>query len=415
MKPRGLEWLLAAGLLVATASPARAQDATQQAKTLFDVGAQAYQAGNFQAAIQAFGEAYRLAPRAGILFSMAQAHRRQYFIGKRPEHLREALRAYREYVAKVEQGGRRAEAAQAIAELEPMAERLDKTPEASRPPPEVKPQTRVMVTSQTRDATIALDGARAVELPLIAEVKPGKHTLEVSAPGYFPEKREIQAADGGVVALDIPLRERPSVLTIAAGAGADVTIDGRLSGATPLAKPIELTPGSHLVSLTKGGHRAFAEEIDLGRGEARTLTVKLEQTPQRIASYMLIGVGAAGAVAGGVLAGFAVREQKLAQDIDAQREKGGLAEAKIADYDEHRAARDEYRRAAGIALGGALLVGGTGLLLFVFDRPGATAAPRRRDDAPKPAAPQPRDAPMEMSAVPLIGPGLYGASLSGRF
>jgi hypothetical protein len=39
----------------------------------------------------------------------------------------------------------------------------------------------------------------------------------------------------------------------------------------------------------------------------------------------------------------------------------------------------------------------------------------RRDDAPRPAPTPGGDRPMELSAVPLVGPGFYGASLAGRF
>ena len=44
-----------------------------------------------QPAIKAFDEAYRLAPRPGVTFSLAQAHRRQYGLDRKPDDLRGAL------------------------------------------------------------------------------------------------------------------------------------------------------------------------------------------------------------------------------------------------------------------------------------------------------------------------------------
>ncbi len=41
----------------------------------FDAGARAYESGQFEAAIQAFDQAYAISPREGLLFSLAQAHR----------------------------------------------------------------------------------------------------------------------------------------------------------------------------------------------------------------------------------------------------------------------------------------------------------------------------------------------------
>lgn len=403
---------LALALLLAAPS-ALAQD--DQARALFSAGAQAYEAGRYPAAIQAFQEAYRLSPRPGILFSIAQAYRRQYTADRQAGNLHSAIRHYREYIAKVEQGGRRADAISALSELEPLADRLGASGAAAPPPPARASATRVMVSAQIKEATIALDGQKPVEAPLIAEVKPGKHTLRIVAPGYFPEDREIQAAEGGVVALDIPMREKPGLLTVVARDGAEVAIDGRVAGTTPLPRALELTPGTHFVTVTKRGHKAFAQEMDLGRDEAKRVVVSLDTTGQRVGAYVLMGAGAAAAVAGGVLAGVAFYDQKQAQAIDDRRvSKGGLSVADLASYDSYRGARDELRRAAGIAFGSALVVGGTGVLLAIFDTP-AAGPPRMRDQSPKPGAPVPRDRPMEMSAAPVIGPGFYGASLSGHF
>lgn len=414
MIPRNVQRALVVALALA-AAPAAAQDATEQAKILFNAGAQAYEAGKYPAAIQAFAEAYRLAPRPGILFSMAQAYRRQYTADKQPANLRAAIKHYRDYIAKVEQGGRRADAVQALSELEPIAERLGAADAAAAaPPPERKAATQIMVSAQTKEATIALDGGKPVEAPLIAEVKPGKHTIVIDAPGYFPEEREVQAAPGGVVALDIAMREKPGLLTIATVGGADVSIDGRLTAQTPLAQPIELTPGRHFVAVTKRGHKAFAEDIEIGRGETKRIDAKVEITGQRIGAYVLMGVTGAGVAAGGVVAWLAMREQRDAQDLDTKRQKtGGLTTAELGQYQAHQRNRDELRRAAGIALGGAFVVGATAVMLAVFDVPTVTAA--KRDGAPKPTTPTPRERSMEVAATPIITPGFYGASFSARF
>jgi hypothetical protein len=415
VKPCSPALALAFSLLLASA-PALAQDATAQAKTMFNAGAQAYEAGQFPAAIQAFGEAYRLAPRPGILFSMAQAHRKQYYVDRQPAHVREAVRLYREYVARVEAGGRRTDAAQALAELEPILEKLGAADAgAAAAPVERKAATRLMVSAQSREATITLDGGKPVEAPLIAEVKPGKHTVKVVAAGYLPEEREVQAAEGGIVALDIPLKEQPALLSVSTRDGADVAIDGRNAAATPLARPIEVTPGRHFIAVTRRGYHAFAEDVDFTRGETRTLTVHLEATGQSTAAYSLIGVGAAGLLAGGVLAAVAVVQQGKAQTLDDRRtQQGGLSLADLAQYTSYLDTRNEVRTAAGVTFTGAVLVGGIGVLLAIFDRP-VVGTGARRDEAPKPAVPAPREHPMELSATPLLGPGLVGAAVHGRF
>ena len=407
----------AAATVIALARPAVADDAAAlaQAKTYFNAGAQAFEAGSFNAAIQAFEQAYRLAPKPAILFSVAQAHRRQYYLDRRPDHLREALRLYRDYITKVEQGGRRADAAAALAELEPIAGRLDPAPAA--PAGEVKAPTRLMVSSQTRGARVTLDGAAPSDAPLIGDVKPGKHTVRIEATGFFSEEREVLAADGSLVAVDIPLRERPARVSVNAASGAQVSVDGRPAGSAPLSAPIELPSGRHLVTVVRNGSRAYSVEVDLARGEERRLDVRLETTGQRYASYALMSIGAGGLVVGGVLTGLALGAQRSAREIDDARASGNITGQQLDDYNRSLDQRETWRRAAGIAFGAGAVVAATGLVLFAFDQPKLAPALARDD---KPARPAPAEAPaappaLEMSAVPLISPGFVGGALTARF
>ena len=89
----GSACLLALALVLGTGGPASAQpgDASvAKAKELFDAGAREYENGRFDLAIQAFEQAYKIAPRDGIVFSMAQAHRRQFTRSSDPAHLARA-------------------------------------------------------------------------------------------------------------------------------------------------------------------------------------------------------------------------------------------------------------------------------------------------------------------------------------
>jgi hypothetical protein len=410
-----------AAALAAAPAPARAQ--ADQAKMLFNAGAQAYDAGQFPAAIQAFEQAYKLAARPGILFSIAQAHRKQYYVAKNPEDLRAALKGYRDYLAQVPQGGRRSDAAEALVELEPLVAKM----EAGGMPvaPAAPAATRVMVSSQTGGALVSLDGGKPAEAPLIAEVKPGKHSLKVASPGYFDESREIEVGAGSMSALDIPLREKPGRLTLRTQAGAQVSLDGRFIAATPLTQPIDVEPGRHLIGISKNGYRGYTQEIEIGRDELKSLDAPLVSTTQRKASYVLFGVGVAAAVGGGVLAAMSIHEQQLATDFRTRQSKGqalcgpGTPDADCTvyvrtNYTSHVTSRDDFRRDAGIALGTAVVIGTTGVALFALDFPSLLGVvPKVRDSAPK-AAPI-KERSMEMSAVPLVVPGFYGASLTGTF
>lgn len=396
-------------------------DAIGEAKALFNAGAQAYERTQYTAAIHAFEQAYKLAPRPGILFSTAQAYRRRYIVDRRAEDLSTAIARYREYLDAVPQGGRRGDVITALAELEPLVARLtalDPGATAGPPPADLKPQTRLMISSPIEGAVVSLDGGPPAELPFIEEVEPGKHRVKISAPGHFDDERQIAAAEGGVVGLDIPLRERPALLTVAVEESAEVSIDGRLVGVAPLAQPIELSAGRHLVVLSRSGRRPFSRDVALSRAERRTLAVKLETTDQRYAALALMGAGVAGALAGGVIGALAIRQDGIAEDIyHGEIKKGNALPERRDRYVEALESREELRRAAGIGFSSGALVGGIGLLLFLTDFP-KSAPVLPRDEAP--AAPSPRwDAPgdpeMEISAAPALGPGFGGATLGGRF
>ena len=196
--------------------------------------------------------------------------------------------------------------------------------------------------------------------------------------------------------------------------GADVSVDGRIAAQTPLSRPIELPAGRHFVSVTKRGYRAFSDDVELGRGEQRTLRVPLDTTGQRVAAYALIGVAAAGALTGGSLAVVAMVKQGQAQTIDTTRTtQGGLTSADLGQYNSLVSTRNDLRTAASVALGATAVVGITGVFLAVFDTP-VLGPVAHKDEPGKPLAPR-VDRPMEVSVAPLAGPGIAGAVLSGRF
>lgn len=426
MKRAVLKAALAAAL-VALAQPAFAQKATPpadlaKAKMLYDVGAQAFEAANYVAAIKAFSEAYRIAQRPGLIFSIAQAHRKLYYLTKEPENLREALKYYREYASKVQQGGRRADVAEALAELEPLAARLDPTTTATTAAPataalmETRAQTQLMVSTQTKGAKVSLDGAEPTEMPLIRDVKPGPHKLKVTAEGHFDYEREVTVSEGSVVPFDVALREKPALLTIETDAGADIAVNGRAVATTPLIKPIELPPGRHFIAITKGGHKAVTQDIEVTRGQKKTIPFRLETTGQRIVSYTLL-VGGGVSVLAGVLLGLGAGSQEgVADEILRRKAAGNLTEDDIPNYNNAIRQRDEMRGAAVASLGTGVTLGAVGLLLYLFDTPKPFIPPGRLDDTQdKPSSPAPGELKMEVGGAPMLGPDFAGGMLIGRF
>ena len=64
----------------------------ERARTFFDAGAAAYASANYRDAVRSFERAYALAPRPAVLFSLAQAERKEYLASSNPVYLRRASR-----------------------------------------------------------------------------------------------------------------------------------------------------------------------------------------------------------------------------------------------------------------------------------------------------------------------------------
>lgn len=402
------------------AASARAQGGADEARKYFNIGAKAYQQGNYDDALAAFREAYRISQRPGLLFSMAQSHRMQYFRSNKPEDLKQSIALYREYLKKDPAGSRKGDSEQALAALVPILERLEGEGAAERmtaAPVMAPTKPRVMIDSAVPGATITFDGKPAGKLPFVKEVAPGKHRFVVKKEGYDDYSREFTVDPRiGVPPFDVPLVEKPAQLTIVAPEGAEVEVDGRPQGEAPL-PPIAVRPGRHFIAVTMNGREPYTRDIALRRGERRKLDAELESTGQRTASWIMMGVGVGGMIAGGVLGFAALGKESDAQDIlDEADTQGNLPAARLAEYEELREDRDDLRLAALITAGAGFAVTATGLVLFAFDSPRVRVPAREEQRTPEPEPTTPQSAPtMEVSAVPIVGPTFGGAALGGRF
>ncbi len=403
------------------AAPAKAESGppTGDSKAVFDAGVRAYQQGDFKAAIQAFEQAYRIDQRPGLLFSIAQAHRRQYAVDRRAGHIAVALKYFRDYVVTVQQGGRRADAVQAMNELEPIAQMLEREGQL-QPLEEQAPSTRLVVSSPVAEAKITVDDDKEPRpLPFIAEVTPGKHTLHVAREGFAPEERTVEVASGGVTALDIGLRELPGKVDVKGPAGASAWIDGRPSGRLPLSAPIEVSPGRHDVRVSLSGYEEHREEVDLARGGAQSVTATMRFTFQRKLAFGLAGGGALSLITGAILGGAALAEQGTAGSIKSDIDAGKVVcrDAGCAPLDRYNSAVDA-RNALGTAsvtlLGAGAVLAASGVLLYLFDVPSPVTPSKGTPDQPK-SAPTKVDVPLDLGVAPVFGPGYAGGTLHFQF
>lgn len=150
---------------------------------------------------------------------------------------------------------------------------------------------RILVRSTPAGASVSIDGKPTGRTPLTArDLALTGHTIVVSRPGFLSETRRVtlsaRAPSSNVtVALEAERAARSGSATKPAATGsltvdsrpkgAQVTIDGRAIGATPLTAP-GLAPGVHSVRVELAGHKPVTTTVSVKAGETAKLAVTLE-------------------------------------------------------------------------------------------------------------------------------------------
>jgi hypothetical protein len=317
--------------MLALAGEAPGRDAPAEARKLFRAGAQAYDAGNYVAAVKALQQSYEIAPIPATLFSISQACRLEYFATHDARWLERAIDGYRRYVEAVTSGGRRGDAVRLLAELEPM---LPRQPKPSRPEPIPEPPgTQLVIMAQVSGATASIDRGPSGPVPLIAEVAPGEHLVRVTADRYLPVEQKVGAIEGRLVAVDFTLTPVPARIHLEVEPDLTLAVDGRLVRRTaPSDPPIALEPGHHLLALSGRGREPWSAELELLPGAELSLSPELPTTGLHKLSIGMTVAAGASAVASGILTGLALSTDQSAHAIYVRSETMQISAPDAVDY-----------------------------------------------------------------------------------
>jgi tetratricopeptide (TPR) repeat protein len=353
--------MLAVALAVAPAPE------TSTARKLFDAGSLAYDRGRYGDATRAFSAAYELLPDPAIAFSLAQAHRRQYFAARDPADLVRAIELFRRYLDDVPDGGRRADAVDQLQALESVRSRLEDDGHVA-PARASAPSTELVIYAKASRAEVSIDDGAFVAVPAIFEATPGPHRIVVQAPGFVPEAATATAIDGRLMPFEVSLKEQPAVLHLRTRRGAAIAVDGRDIGRAPLREPIALASGRHAVSITAPGRVSATRTIELDRGQVRTFSVGLPRTVQRDAAWAMLGTSAGLWLAGGTTLGLALGFQRRGRRIDALRGERNIDASELQTLETSIRHRDQLRGATIGLWSGAAVAAVIGLVLIFTDR-----------------------------------------------
>lgn len=237
---------LALALALTLPRLAHAQD---DARAHFERGVTLYTDANFEAALVEFQRAYALGQNPNLLYNLGAVYES---LGRFVE-ARDALEAYR-------MRGTPATVATRAAELDARLARLR----------ERIGTLRVLIDVPGLRAR--LDG---VEVPVERlraglAVSAGVRVLTLDAEGYLPREERRDITGGQTVLVDGTLPRARGALDLRADVpAAQVIVDGRPAGETPLAEPLSLEVGEHEVRLQRAGYTPFTRRVTVTTTGAR--------------------------------------------------------------------------------------------------------------------------------------------------
>lgn len=289
---------LAFALLLPSAAPAaeasaaaEADSRTAEAKARFKQGVALYKQGRWGEAVEEFETAYRLKPHGVVRFNVAQCYEK---LGQ----VAQALKSYHLYLREVPEAEDKAAVLSSIASLEKsLADRG---------------LQQLLVFSEPPGAELAVDGQPQGRTPWSGELPLGAHKVALSLPGHESASQDVQLADKS-----LPVEVRlaataaaPPPATSAAPKEATTAPPATTTNARPEQKQRLWTwvvAGAAAASLVAavGCGVAAQSASDQLRGsvhDQKTAQSLHDQAQSSAtASNVLLGIGLAGAAAGGVL------------------------------------------------------------------------------------------------------------------
>jgi hypothetical protein len=183
----------AIALLLSLTTAAAQQDGDRaRARAEFERGVEAYGRADYNTALEAFSEAYRLAPHPVVRVNIANSYERL----NRPL---EALFHFERFLSEATSapGPQRREIEAAIRRLRRLIGEID-------------------LQVWPNGARVTIDGAEQRRAPLteLVRVTAGLHTIEVELEGYQSERRPLQVEGGQRVRVEIQLTQAPIATVI---------------------------------------------------------------------------------------------------------------------------------------------------------------------------------------------------------
>jgi hypothetical protein len=241
------------------ASPAPTPAAKAEARERFDRGLRLFENGENASALAEFKRANELIPTPLVLYNMGLV----YAAMNRPVEAVDTLGAFLTQASPAQRERRHASAIR-----DEQAARI----------------AQLLVKTET-PATIDVDGVEVGHTPLGAPIRlaSGAHIVGAQAPGYLPSRKEVtlagQVTETLALAL-LPAANRMAQLSVSSSpTAAEVLVNGKGVGLTPLAASVSVSPGVVRVEVRRPGYFRAERSLELGDGARGDLSFALEEDP----------------------------------------------------------------------------------------------------------------------------------------
>jgi hypothetical protein len=245
----------------APAAPAAPSPAAKaEARQRFDEGVRLFEKGENAAAMAEFKRAYELIPNAVVLYNIGLV----YAAMDRPVEAVDALD-------------------KVLAEAKGLSPAQVQRAQQTRGEQSARISEVAVVTD--KPAVVEVDGVDAGRTPLDhpLRVPSGTHVIAVLAPGSLPARKEITLAGRTAQTVSftlLPAESSNAHLTLNVSVpGAEVLVNGKSVGLTPLATSVAVAPGAAAIEVRRAGYRRETRNVRVDEGSNGTLAVALEEDP----------------------------------------------------------------------------------------------------------------------------------------
>jgi hypothetical protein len=311
MRAFGVAVIMGSAAAFAVAMPYRAEaaegdDTLSAGLSKFDEGRKAFEAGQFEEALNAFNASLKLLPSPNTRLYIGRCYRA---LGKTASAYTELKLAAHEAQDRLTASGEKRYGVTRDTANDEAAELETKVPRLVVAVPSNPPS----------GLALTINGKKLPEAAwgVAAETDPGTVVVEASGPRLVPFKKTVTLAEGAQERVDVTLTRVPTAIMAvklkAMPAGLTLTLDGQPLDLASAAQPRELDVGSHALVATAPGFVTFRWGKALADEEKASVDVVLKPDPLArgggsagTPKWIFFTLAASSVVALGIASGIAV-------------------------------------------------------------------------------------------------------------